>query len=279
MNSKLEEKDGTLIIKPEGHFVGTQEARQYLATIKAYSQPYKILIFDFSEVKEITDAALRSLCFSAGLAKQLNAMIAVVGAANIKKSIVDCGLENIFPFYSSLNQIYQTGTPKNTVRQDFIETLDEAVKTTLLTITGSPANQILPSDINNHDNSQNFQIGAIVGLIGKSFKGSLILGFSEKTFLNLVSKMFEVTYTEINDEISDGPAEVLNMLFGNLKIALNEKGLGITQAIPTTIRGSNLRIVPTTAKEALPIAIAFQTEYGVFYVELHSNFQLMQSAA
>lgn len=279
MAAKMINKNDALIITPDLPSVGIQEAREYLATLKAYSQPYKFLIFNFSEVTEISAPALRALSFSAGLSVQIGAKISIVGTPKIKQSIADCGLEKLFPFFNSIDEIFQVGSQPSLLRNDLSAALEDAVKNTILTITGHEAHQVFPTDSKNQDYSQNFQIGAIVGIIGKSFKGSMILGFSEKTFLNLISKMFEVTYPEVTDEICDGPAEILNMIFGNLKIALNEKSFGISTAIPTTIRGSNLRIVPSSAIESPAIVLVFETEFGTFYVEMSSNSQSLAAAA
>lgn len=279
MSTKWVKKDNALIVKADGHSVGIQEAREYLSEIKDSPHHYGFLIFDFSDVTEITSAALRNLTFAASSANQMNAKVAVVGAALINKCIADCGLEKLFPYYSSIDQAFQTSSSSDSLRRDLIESLEDAVKTTFQNIASSQA-EILPIDFEKQDHSQDFEIGAVVGIIDRSLKGSLIIGFSIKTFLSLMSKMFGESYTSVTDDISDGPAEVLNMILGHLKIALNDKGFGITQAIPTTVKSSNLRIVPNASKkESSSIILLFQSEFGNFYVEFNTNFQSLKAAA
>lgn len=277
MSAKLIKRDDALVIKAESSSVGVNEAREYLSDIKNYPKRYGYLIFDFSDVTEITSAALRNLTFALSITNQLNAKVAIVGSAVVSQCISDCHLEKVFPYYSSVNQIFEKNPQTSILQNTLKDELDDAIKTTFQTITGSEAHA-MPFDSNAQNYSNNFEIGAIIGISDTSFKGSLILGFSVKSYLNLMSKMFGATYSEVTSEISDGPAEVLNMIYGHLKIALNNNGFSVSPAIPITIMGSNLRIVPCEKKSS-PIVLLYESEFGTFYVELNMNYQSMKAVA
>ena len=270
-------KNDALVIKAGSPSVGVNEAREYLSEIKNYTKRYAFLIFDFSDVTEITPAALRSLTFAISITSQINAKVAMVGSSVISQCISGCNLEKVFPYYSSVEQIFENNPQTSNLQNTLKDELDDAIKTTFQTITGSEAHA-LPFDSSAQNYSNNFEIGAIIGISDTSFKGSLILGFSVKSYLNLMSKMFGATYSEITSEISDGPAEVLNMIYGHLKIALNNNGFSVSPAIPITIMGSNLRIVPSEKKSS-PVVLFYESEFGTFYVELNMNYQSMTAAA
>lgn len=277
MAAQYTKKDDALIVKPDVVSVGINEARDFLANLKIHSGRYAFLIFDFSEVTEITGSALRTLTFSVSIAAEMNAKVVIVGSSIIKQCIYDCNLDRIFSYYSSVEYVFENNSPTSILRQTLAASLAEAIETTFTTITGSDA-QALPADSNVQHYNNSFEIGAIIGVNDRSFKGSLILGFSTKTYLSLMSKMFGTTYSEITTEISDGPAEILNMIFGNLKIDLNNKGFSLTQAIPTTIMGSNLHIVPSKSKSS-PIVLLYDTKFGSFYAEMSTNYGSLKVAA
>lgn len=84
-------------------------------------------------------------------------------------------------------------------------------------------------------------ITGIVGLTGDSH-GSLAVSFSEAAILQVVSNMFGEAFKEINDEVSDAVGEITNMICGDARRILAEKGYQLQGAIPTVINGKNHKI-------------------------------------
>jgi len=118
----------------------------------------------------------------------------------------------------------------------------------------------------------NFAIAAVIGLTSSAFNGTITLCFPEKVFLGVMGKMLGESYTEINQEVQDGVAELLNIIFGQAKSALSLQGYVIQKAIPTVIRGNNLH---TRALTSGPIMVLpFQTDLGEFQVEICSEASL-----
>jgi chemotaxis protein CheX len=108
-------------------------------------------------------------------------------------------------------------------------------------------------------------ISSQLGLTSDNFKGAISLSFEEKVFLKLLSNMFGEEITEINSENQDGAAELLNMVYGFAKAALNTKGYTFERAIPTVVRGSDLQ----TSHGKLPsLVIPLRSEYGFVFVEI-----------
>ena len=73
-------------------------------------------------------------------------------------------------------------------------------------------------------------------------------------------------FTEIDDELQDGAGELLNIIFGQAKAALNERGYGLDLAIPSVIRGNDLKVTHMTNSPA--IIIPFTSEVGPLYIEV-----------
>lgn len=111
-----------------------------------------------------------------------------------------------------------------------------------------------------------FEIAAMIGITSSSFNGSIALQFTEQVYLGIMSNMLGEKYTEISQELQDGAAELLNMIFGSAKVVLNEKGHNILKAIPTFIRGKSIQSTRLGKVQAL--VIPFQTQFGEFHIEV-----------
>src|SRR5690606_16546908 len=97
------------------------------------------------------------------------------------------------------------------------------------------------------------------------FKGAISLCFEESVFLKMLSNMFGEEITEITVDNQDGAAELLNMVYGYAKTALNPKGYTFERAIPTVVRGINLH----TSHGKLPtLVIPLKSEYGFVCIEV-----------
>lgn len=114
-----------------------------------------------------------------------------------------------------------------------------------------------------------FAIAGVIGITSSAFNGNIVLCFPEEVFLRLMSKMLGEEYKEITNDLQDGAAELLNIIFGQAKTLLNNQGYVIQKAIPSVIRGNKL--VTTTLTRTRVIVLPFQTEFGDFQVEICSE--------
>ncbi len=109
-------------------------------------------------------------------------------------------------------------------------------------------------------------IAGIIGVTSKAFNGSIALCFPEKTFLGVMGKMLGETFETINKDLEDGAAELTNIIFGEAKRVLNEKGHTIQKALPSVATGWGLKINHLSQRPAL--IIPFETEVGSFHIEV-----------
>jgi chemotaxis protein CheX len=109
-------------------------------------------------------------------------------------------------------------------------------------------------------------ISGVIGLVSDSFSGSVSITFPEKVFLEIVSGMLGETYTEMSQDIIDAASEITNMIFGQAKVILNEKGYGIKAAIPSVVSGKIH--TPETHTKGPIVVVPFESSKGSFFVEI-----------
>jgi len=108
-------------------------------------------------------------------------------------------------------------------------------------------------------------VSAVIGITGES-EGSLSVSFTEECIINIVSNMFGEKITAINREVEDAVGEITNMISGDARRELSEKGVMLKAAIPSVITGKQHTIKHMTNSPV--IAIPFSTASGDFTVEV-----------
>lgn len=109
-------------------------------------------------------------------------------------------------------------------------------------------------------------VSGIIGIISDAFNGSVVISFPEKTFLKVMSSMLGEEYTKLDKEIIDGAGELTNMIFGQAKVVLNDKGYGIKTAIPSVITGKDHSTLGVTKGPI--VVVPFESPAGAFFVEI-----------
>ena len=115
-------------------------------------------------------------------------------------------------------------------------------------------------------------IAGIIGLASARFSGSIALCFPEKVFLYIMSQMLGEEYSEIDDDLQDGVAEMLNIIFGQAKTVLNDQGYKLEMALPNIIRGKEIQTFSVTGGTPV-VVLPFTTEVGEFYIEIATQEQ------
>ncbi|MCA1905164.1 MAG: chemotaxis protein CheX [Desulfarculus sp.] len=111
-------------------------------------------------------------------------------------------------------------------------------------------------------------ISGVIGITGET-EGSLSVSFSESCICHIVGNMFGEPVTSINKEVEDAVGELTNMISGDARRELAEKGIVLKSAIPTVISGKNHTVKHMANGPA--IAIPFETPGGPFLVEVCFN--------
>jgi chemotaxis protein CheX len=96
------------------------------------------------------------------------------------------------------------------------------------------------------------------------FKGRLSICFNKNTFLKLTGNMFGETYSEITTEIEDAAAELTNIIYGQTKVILSEKGYEFNKSFPKVITGTENFL--QTIGSNTSIVIPFRCKEGLFFI-------------
>ncbi len=108
-------------------------------------------------------------------------------------------------------------------------------------------------------------VTAVIGLTGVQ-NGTISVTFEESCILDIVSKMLGEPMYMLNMEIADAVGELTNMISGQARQELGERGKMFKAAIPSVISGKKHTIVHYS--EGPKIAIPFSTEKGKFTIEV-----------
>ena len=111
-------------------------------------------------------------------------------------------------------------------------------------------------------------ISGIIGLTGP-VKGSLAISFSEAAILYIVSNMFSETFIRIDAEIKDAVGELSNMICGDARRILGEKGYVFAAAIPTVVVGERHEILHAVPGPSIviPFSVRQDRQEKPFFID------------
>ncbi len=109
---------------------------------------------------------------------------------------------------------------------------------------------------------------SITGMVGLAgiHKGMLAVHFPNTLALAITTSFLGMEVEEINEDVQDAIGEIANMLGGNVKTILSDKGRDIQLSLPSTISGEEYSFM--SQNEVDQVVLPFKAPTGVFYVEL-----------
>ncbi len=108
-------------------------------------------------------------------------------------------------------------------------------------------------------------ITGMVGLAG-THKGMLAVHFPNSLALAITSSFLGMDVEEVNEDVQDAVGEIANMIGGNVKTILTDKGYDIQLSLPSTISGEEYTFLADD--DLQQVVIPFSAPVGRFYVEL-----------
>lgn len=227
------------------------------------------VLVDCQEVTDISPAWLRTLVIFQKTLQQGGKSLCLY---HVKASIVSFvqaqGLEKALPMRSNLREaMVDMGlAAKISLDVNFINPFLEA---TMKVLEVQTQTMCKPGGVTRKvagDPRFVADISGVIGLVSDAFNGSVVISFPAKTFLAVMSRMMGEEMKEINKDIEDGAGELTNMIFGQAKLALNEKGYGINTAIPSVVKGQGHSVQGITSGPV--VVVPFETDAGPFFIEI-----------
>ncbi len=108
-------------------------------------------------------------------------------------------------------------------------------------------------------------ITGVIGLTG-NYKGVLAVHLPHQVAYAITGNFLGVEVSEMNEDVEDAIGEIANMIGGNVKSMLSEKGRDIDLSLPSTVSGKEYGF--HSIKGAEKTVIPFRAAEGIFYVEL-----------
>jgi chemotaxis protein CheX len=147
---------------------------------------------------------------------------------------------------------------------DLVRALSEGVKTTL-NIQCSVKVDEGKSARKDVSVKKSCDVAATMGLMGKTVQGTIAIAFPESVYVRIMENMLGEKFDGISADIEDGAGELLNIIFGQAKKILNEKGYQFGKTLPSVILGPSLKVRQLTPSPGT--MITFQSSAGEFYLE------------
>ncbi len=149
---------------------------------------------------------------------------------------------------------------------NFIEVTDKIIESTVEIFTGMVMMDIsVAGEPMTNLGPLKQSITGMVGLAG-THKGVLAVHFPNQVAMDVTGSFLGMEVGEINADVQDAIGEIANMLGGNLKTILSDRGRDIQLSLPSTISGEQYSF--SSQMDVDQIILPFQAPSGVFYVEV-----------
>ncbi|MHC5057193.1 MAG: chemotaxis protein CheX [Planctomycetota bacterium] len=113
-----------------------------------------------------------------------------------------------------------------------------------------------------------YDISAIIGISG-SGAGGVVMSFPEDVACKLVSRMLGEEITELNQDVSDGIGELVNIITGNSKRGLVKFGFeDLSLSLPNVVIGKHRTVWRSKDMPCL-MKRFFSSDLGPFCIELN----------
>ncbi len=150
------------------------------------------------------------------------------------------------------------------IKVDYINPFIEATIHTFQTMC-----QIVPTRekiyIKKGDSEEVYGISGIIGLKGE-MSGTVVLNFPEQIAIRVVSKIAGEEQKNITSSVVDGVGEILNIIAGDAKNRLVQKGYKFEIGLPKIVTGRSY--VNAQKKSDHCIVITFNSPFGKFSLEV-----------
>lgn len=246
-------------------------AKEFEKKSPGLAQENKDLLFDFTECTGIHPAWDRLfLTLATELKKNGKGMRFVSVSADIQRNFAEHGMGHSIKYCPSvenaLRDLESNGAaPSKKMDVKVVNAFLDAVIQVMKTQTHTEVKAGAPF-LKGPKDGFSGDLSGVIALVSDTFRGTMVINFPESTFLGMISRMLGEKFQVLTPEITDGAAELTNMVFGQAKVTLNELGYGMKMATPSVVTGKN----PTTssASPGPRVTVPFSSDLGDFAVEI-----------
>ncbi len=151
--------------------------------------------------------------------------------------------------------------------------LDVFIEATKSVISAMAMTEVRPGAHSIKDTNKVFgAVTGIIGLAGPMVHATMAISFEEASIFEIFTNMLGDTVTEISNDILDAVGEFTNMICGDSKRRLAERGIVLDMATPLVISGHDVRIRDRVTRRTY--ILPFYTSKGCFVLETNLPGQL-----
>jgi len=268
MPIQIEIEQNALIIRANSSTLDQDDIEACASACRVREREQTVIVFDFSQVQAVTDDVLGKLVAVANTLAKENQKLFVLAHPCFANIVADRNLEPVFQCFIRQNGPTDTRVVPPPMAPDAeVSQINEILADAVIRVTQTMVG-IMPRRTSLHllgnDPLPRIDLAANIVIMGGGFKGSVMLGFPQQTFLNLVTH-FTKKPVNVHDRAHiSWAAELLNVSFGQLKTALNGKGYDFKPTIPSVIQGTDIRLLHLNSK-ATSVA-KLESDAGEYFV-------------
>jgi len=232
---------------------------------KVFPSPTDVIV-DCTQLADVSHQWLRALVMLQKKLKTSHKQIRMVHLPpRVSKYIRQEGLDGTLKQCHGLQEAVMELTHHLTLDVDFINPF---IESTLKVLETQASTKAKVGTLYRASSNEKFHgdISGVIAVVSDGFTGTMVISFPSETFLKIMSRMLGEEQTETTKEIEDGAGELTNIIFGQTKIILNEKGYGIKTALPSVVTGQGHSIQQKT--KGPRIVLPFETDIGPFFIEI-----------
>ncbi len=243
-----------------------KDAKDWLLT------PVELYAFDFKNTVSVQPSSYRGmLALSQHIRKSGKALVCFNLNKAVDKQIRQDGISDALNVIEDFaNYAAKADKPKPPLLD--VQFINPFLEATLMTLkkqahTEAQANKPQLVNLDEKVSFGDIAIAGVISLNTEQFNGTITLAFPEVVFLKIYESMFGEKVDEINADIEDAAAELLNIIYGSAKTKINSQlGFQLEPSLPTILSGEKIKIRQRTYQKIL--VLPFDTAYGPFHVEI-----------
>lgn len=232
-----------------------------------------LFVLNMENVQVLDHTAYRPIVLFYQRVKKTGSHLATINVSReLLMQIHGAGLDKVFSPRGSMDEaLLAAGIQvprKQAIDVDFIKPFVQASRDTLA-IQANTEISVGKPYLKKDGVVLDSDIAGVISLTSKTFNGSIALCFPKKVFLSIYSKMVGEPLEEITKESEDAVGEILNIIFGQAKVVLNQAGHEIQRAIPAIVRGKQISIHHLSRNVA--VILPFEMDAGQFHLEISTD--------
>ncbi|NQY99687.1 MAG: chemotaxis protein CheX [Bdellovibrionales bacterium] len=275
------EKDKEIVVIKCPTEIATANVEEFADLSKSLLlEQAKVFILDFGSTLGISPQAFQPFLVFKKELKGIQKMLFSIGLKeDLLNDIKNRGLEAIFSPEKNIDTVKKAAGLRTAKKLDvsFINPFIVATKTAL-EVQADTEVSVLKPYVKKEALPYDIGIAGVISLITDGFTGSITLCFPTQTFLDIYNKMFEEDNKEINEELEDFAGELLNIIYGQAKVILNDElGHELQKALPAVLTSEKLKIRHTG--QGPVFVLPFDSQLGKFHIEIEMASNGQQQAA